>query len=46
MKESGWRIDKNKSMTIYFDKTGEMNGSSYVKIPLRSSTIPNIEHDE
>ena len=26
MKDSGWRFDKINSMTIYFYKTGEMNG--------------------
>ena len=34
MKESGWVFDKLVSMTIYFYKTNELNGSSYVKIPL------------
>ena len=43
MKDSGWRFDKINSMTIYFYKTNEMNGSNYVKIPLRSNTILNIE---
>ena len=35
MKDSGWRFDKITSMTIYFYKTSEMNGSIYVKKPLR-----------
>ena len=34
-KESGWTFDKINSMKITFYKTGELNGSSYVKIPLR-----------
>ena len=42
MKDSGWRFDKINSMTINFYKTGEMNGSNYVKIPLRSNAILNI----
>ena len=46
MKDSGWRFDKINSMTIYFYKTGKMDGRSYVKIPLRSSAILNIENDE
>ena len=33
-------------MTIYFYKTDELKGSSYVKIPLRSSAILNIENDD
>ena len=33
-------------MTIYFYKTGELNGSKYVKIPLRSNAIFNIENND
>ena len=44
MKDSGWRFDKLYSMTIYFYKTTEMNGSNYIKIPLRSNAILNIEN--
>ena len=46
MKDSGWRFDKINSMIIYFYKTTEMNGSNYVKIPLRSSAILNIENND
>ena len=46
MKDSGWRFDKITSMTIYFYKTNEMNGSHYVKIPLRSNAILNIEKND
>ena len=42
MKDSGWRFDKNNSMTVYFYKTSEMDGRPYVKIPLRSNAILNI----
>ena len=44
MKDSVWRFDKITSMTVCFFKTGEMNGSIYVKIPLRSNAILNIEN--
>ena len=44
MKDSGWRFDKLYSMTIYFYKTNEMDGSNYIKIPLRSNSILNIEN--
>ena len=44
MKDSGWRSDKINSMTVYFNKTSELNGSNYVKIPLRSNAILNIEN--
>ena len=46
MKDSGWRFDKINSMTIYFYKTTEMNGSNYVKIPLRSNAILNVENND
>ena len=46
MKDSGWRFDKLYSMTIYFYKTTEMNGSNYIKIPLRSNAILNIENND
>ena len=46
MKDPGWRFDKINSMTIYFYKTGEMNCSNYVKNPLRSNAILNIENKD
>ena len=46
MKDSGWRFDKINSMTIYFYKTSEMNGSKYIKIPLRSNAILNVENND
>ena len=46
MKDSGWRFDKITSKTIYFYKTFVLNGSNYVKIPLRTNAIENIENIE
>ena len=46
MRDSWWRFDKINSKTVYFHKTGEMNGGSYVKIPLRSNVILNFENDD
>ena len=46
MKDSGWRFDKINSMTIFFYKTSEMNGSNYIKIPLRSNAILSIENND
>ena len=46
MKDSGWRFDKINSMTIHFYKTGEMNGSNYVEIHLRSNVILNYENND
>ena len=46
MKDSRWRFDKISSMMVKFYKTGDMNGRSYVKFPLRSNAILNIENDD
>ena len=46
MKDSGWRIDKINSMTIYFYQTGIKNGSNYIKIPLKSNAILNVENND
>ena len=45
-KESGRTFDKINSMKISFYKTGELNGSSFVRIPLRSNAILNKEKDD
>ena len=44
-KESGWIFDNFNSMKISFYKTGELDGS-YVKIPLGSNAIYNIEKND
>ena len=44
-KESGWIFDKIISMKISFYKTTELNGTSYVRIPLRTSAISNIQNN-
>ena len=44
MKESGWIFLKINSKKISFSKSVELNGTSYVKIPLRSSAILNIQN--
>ena len=46
MKDSGWRFDKIYSMTTYFYKTCDMNGSIYVKILLRSNAVLDIENTD
>ena len=43
-KESGWMFDKINSMKISFYKTVQLNGASYVKIPLRSNAILNVQN--
>ena len=46
MRESGWNFQRVNSMSISFYNTGSMDGSSYVKIPLRSSAIVNVKNDD
>ena len=46
LKESGWIFDKINSMKISFYKTTEMNGTSHVKIPLRTSAILNVQKND
>ena len=46
LKDSGWRFDKFNSMTIYSYKTTEMDGSNYIKIPLRSNATLNVENND
>ena len=45
-RESGWIFDKINSMKKSFHKTEELNGSSHVKVPLRSSAILNIQNND
>ena len=45
-KESGWIFGKINSMKISFYKTTELNGSSYVKIQLRTSAILNVQNND
>ena len=45
-KESGWIFDKINSMKMSFCKSTELNGTSYVKSPLRSSAILNIQNND
>ena len=45
-KESGWIFDKISSKKIRFYKTEELNGPSYVKIPLRSNTLISIKNND
>ena len=45
LKDSRWRFCEIVTMTIYIYENDELNGSSYVKISLRSSIL-NIEKDD
>ena len=46
MKESSWIFDKINSRKISFYKTVEVNGISYVKIPLRLNAILNVQNND
>ena len=45
-KESGWIFDKINSMKKSIYKTTELDGTSYVKIPLRSNGILNNQNND
>ena len=45
-KESSWIIDKINSSKKIYCKTGELNGSIYVKIPLRSSALKKYKKND
>ena len=46
MKESGWIFDKINSRKISFYKTTELDGTSYVKIPLRSNATLIVQNND
>ena len=46
MKESGWNSQRINSMKKSIYKTGEINDSSNVKKPLRSSALIISENDD
>ena len=46
MKDAGCRFDKINSMTISFFQTGEIIGSNFVKIPVRSNAVLKIENKD
>ena len=45
-KDSGWVFDEINSTKIRFYKTGELNGSSYVEISLRSNVLNKKRNDD
>ena len=46
LEESGWIFDKINSMKISFYKTTELDGTSYVEIPLRTNALINIKNND
>ena len=45
-KDSEWIFEKINSMKISFYKTTELDGTSYVEIPLRSNAILNVQNND
>ena len=45
-KQSGWKFQRIITMGISFYKSGELNGSSFVNVHLRSSAVLNIKIDD
>ena len=43
-KKSAWIFDEINSIKLSFYKTTELNGTSYVKLPLRTSAILNVQN--
>ena len=46
MKESVWNFQRNNTMGISFYKSGDLNGSIYFKILLRSNASVNKKNDD
>ena len=46
MEGSGWNIQGINHLKIYFHKTNPINGQTYVKFPIRSNAILNIQNTD
>ena len=46
LKDSGLRLDDIISMIVFFYRTTQTNGPSWVNLPLRSSAILDIQNDD
>ena len=46
MEGSGWDMQGIKHLKIYFHKTNPLNGRTYVKFPIRSNSILNIQNKD
>ena len=46
MEGSGWDIQAINHLKIYFHKTNVMNGLTYVKFPIRSNSVLNIQNTD
>ena len=46
MEGSGWNVQGINHLKIYFHKTNPINGQTYVKFPIRSNAILNIQNND
>ena len=46
MEGSGWNVQGINHLKIYFHKTNPINGRTYVKFPIRSNAILNIQNND
>ena len=46
MKGSGSNFCRNEYLKIWFDKTKDLTGNSYVKLPIRSNASLNIQNND
>ena len=44
MEESGWGLQGINHLKIYFHKTNALNGMTYIKFPIRTNSIRNIQN--
>ena len=46
MEGSGWNVQGINHLKIYFHKTNPINGQTYVKFPIRTNSILNIQNND
>ena len=46
MEGSGWNFQGINHLKIYFHKTNPINGQTYIKFPIRSNAILNIQNND
>ena len=46
MEGSGWDIQGINHLKIYVHKTNALNGRTYVKVPIRTNAILNIQNKD
>ena len=46
MEGSGWNIQGINHLKLYFHKTNPINGQTYIKLPIRTKSILNIQNND